>query len=92
MKRETIKNILNFLKEKEGNRLPEKWIKFLAKEKLIQELETHPDGTKYRYNGNLDLRDSNIIKLPSDLYVKGWFQLTDCKQITELPDTLYLAG
>ena len=92
MKRETIENILNFLKEKEGNRLPEKWIKFLAKEKLIQELETHPDGTKYIHHGYSDLRNTNIKKLPKDFYTDDNFILSGCKQLTQLPDKLHVVG
>ena len=85
MQRETIENILNFLKEKEGKEVPDKW-------KLIKELETHPDGTQYRYDGMLDLSNTNITKLPNDLYVRGSLRLTACKQITKLPDKLYVTG
>ena len=83
MQRETIENILNFLKEKEGKEVPDKW-------KLIKELETHPDGTQYRYDGMLDLRNTNISKLPNDLYIGGHLRLYGCEQITKLPDKLYV--
>ena len=92
MKTEIIKNILTFLKEKEGHELPKAWIDLIKKLKLIQELENHPDGTQYKHRGSLDLSDSTIRKLPNDLYVDGNFNLRACKQITELPDNLYVGG
>ena len=103
MKRETIKNIFNFLKEKEGKKLPKGWHKLLTKEEIIQELETeklrvipelenHPDDIQYRYEGSLDLSNTNITKLPNDLYVEGYLSLTNCKQLIKLPDDLYVGG
>ena len=86
MKRETIKNILDFLKEKEGKQLPKKWIKI----KLIHELENHPDGTQYRYDGMLDLSNTIITKLPDKLHVEGVLILENCIQLTKLPDKLYV--
>lgn len=103
MKRETIENILNFLKEKEGKEIPQDW-------NLIERLETHPDGAQYRYKGNLSLSYSYITKLPNDLYVDGSLYLIEtditklpnklhvdgtlslkgCNQLTELPDNLYV--
>ena len=83
MKRETIKNILNFLKEKENKEFPENF-------NLIHELETHPDGAQYRYEGDLYLNDFNITKLPNDLHVTGALNLYRCQQLTELPDNLYV--
>ena len=85
MKTETIEKILNFLKEKEGRGIPQNW-------NLIESLENHPDGTQYRYKGNLVLSDSNITKLPNDLYVEGYLSLTNCKQLIKLPDDLYVGG
>ena len=85
MKKETIEKILNFLKEKEGRGIPQNW-------NLIESLENHPDGTQYRYKGNLVLSDSNITKLPNDLYVEGYLSLTNCKQLIKLPDDLYVGG
>ena len=83
MKRETIENILNFLEENEGKEVPDKW-------KLIKELETHPDGTQYRYDGMLDLSNTNITKLPDKLHVEGVLILENCIQLTELPANLYV--
>ena len=72
MKAETIKNIFNFLNEKEGQAFPKNW-------NLIERLETHPDGTQYKYDGMLD-----------KLHVEGNLILTDTS-ISELPDELYVA-
>ena len=85
MKRETIEKILNFLNEKEGKEFPQTW-------NLIENLETHPDGVQYRYEGYLNLIESNITKLPNDLYVDGNLSLIDCKQLTELPGKLHVYG
>lgn len=86
MERKTIKNILNFLKEKEGKEVPNKW-------ELIHKLENHPDGTQYRHeSGGLYLKGSNITKLPNDLYATNYLDLTDCKQLTELPTKLHVEG
>lgn len=90
MERKTIQKILNFLKEKEGKKLPYMWVRGLAEEELIQDLENHPDGTQYRYDGSLDLSDTNIKKLPNDLYVDGILLLNNCNELTELPSNLHV--
>ena len=95
MNRETIKNILNFLEEKEGQKIPYGWFDSIKEFKLIeliQELETHPDYRQYRHNSYLDLSYSNITKLPNDLYVDGDLALDGCKQLIKLPDDLYVDG
>jgi hypothetical protein len=92
MNRQTIENILNFLNTNEDKELPNKWFDSIEKLKLIHELETHADGTQYRYNGNLDLNDSTIRKLPNDLYVDKALILENCKQLTKLPNNLYVGG
>jgi hypothetical protein len=92
MERKTIQNILNFLKEKEGKQLPYMWVRNLTQGELIQELETHPDGTQYRYNDSLDLNETNIKKLPNKLYVSSYLDLGNCKQLIKLPDNLYVGG
>ena len=91
MKTETIKNILTFLKEKEGHELPKAWIDLIKKLKLIQELENHPDGTQYKHRGSLDLSGTNITKLPNDLHVTDYLDLSKTK-ITKLPNDLYVDG
>jgi hypothetical protein len=88
MKRETIEKILNFLKEKEGHKLPEEWFDSVKKYKIIEKLENHPDGVQYKYDGNLNLSNTTVTKLPNDLYVNGKLDLSGCKQLTELPDNL----
>jgi hypothetical protein len=90
MKAETIEKILNFLQNNEGKGLPKKWFDSIEKIKLIKELENHPDGTQYRYEGNLFLSNSNITKLPNDLYVGGDLMLFNCKQLTKLSGNLYV--
>jgi len=90
MERNTIENILNFLKEKEDKEIPERWFDLIEKLKLIKELENYTDGVQYRYNGNLVLNNSNIKKLPNDLYVDGSLFLWDCAKLTKLPDNLYV--
>jgi hypothetical protein len=91
MKRETLKNILDFLKEKENKKLPKKWFESVKLYKLVQKLENHPDGTQYRHKGYLFLSHTNIKKLPNDLYVEGELRLDDTN-ITKLPDNLYVDG
>ena len=82
MKTETIEKILNFLNEKEGQAFPKNW-------NLIERLETHPDGTQYRYEGGLYLINANIKKLPDDLYVNGNLYLNN-STIKKLPNKLYV--
>ena len=92
MKIDTIEKILNFLNTKENKELPQKWFDSTEKLKLIKELETHPDGVQYKHHSNLNLIRSNITKLPNDLYVGGDLWLNNCKQLTELPDNLYVVN
>ena len=92
MERNTIDNILNFLEEKEGKEIPEAWLDSREQLKLIKELETHPDGTQYRHEDHLELNNSNIKKLPNDLYVEGVLNLRNCQDLTKLPDKLYVEG
>ena len=89
MKIETIENILNFLKEKEDKELPNKWFDFIKKLELAKEIENHPDGTQYRYEGTLNLINTNIKKLPNDLYVNGGLYLGGLP-IKELPNNLHV--
>ena len=91
MKTETIEKIFNFLEEKEGKEIPHNLAKSIEKLKLIEELENHPDGVQYRYDGHLFLSGSNIKKLPNDLYVDGSLYLKETN-ITELPNKLYVKG
>ena len=93
MKIETIEKILNFLNEKEGKEIPQTVLDFIAKEKFIQELENHPDGTQYRHKGNVYLADEKTLtKLPNDLHVDGDLVLKGCMKLIKLPDKLYVGG
>ena len=92
MKIETIENILNFLKEKEDKELPKKWFDSIEKLKLIYELENHPDGIQYRYEGDLNLNKTMISKLPNDLYVDGYLNLAYCQKLKKLPDNLHVVN
>ena len=69
MKIGTIEKIFDFLKANEGKELPREWVRLIKKTKLIKELENHPDGEQYRYEGDLNLNFSKITKLPNNLYV-----------------------
>jgi len=90
MKIETKEKIFKFLEEKEGKGLPESWFELIEKLKLIKELENHPDDIQYIHEGDLVLKNSNITKLPNDLYVDRTLSLTGCSELTELPDNLYV--
>ena len=94
MNSKTIENILKFLKKKEGRKLPEKWKNSEMKYTLSlrYQLENYPDGTQYVYDSYLDLADSNITKLPKDLYVRYGLDLENCMQLIELPTKLYVGG
>ena len=83
MKTETIEKILNFLKEKEGKKIPERW-------NIVEKFENHPDDIQYKYEGDLNINNKNITKLPNDLYVDGMLDLDGCEQLTKLPDNLYV--
>ena len=93
MNRETIEKILYFLKEKEGKKLPSKWLDSIETIKSIKELENHPDGTQYRHKGNVYLADKKTLtKLPNDLHVDGYLVLKGCTKLIKLPDKLYVGG
>jgi len=92
MERNTIEKILNFLKEKEGKGLPKKWFDSVKKFELIKELENHPDGTQYKHRGDLNLINTNIKKLPNDLYVTGDLVLYNSYQLKVLPIKLHVGG
>jgi hypothetical protein len=103
MEKETIKNIFDFLEEKEGHKTPFLWK--LANNIPLTEDELH-------INDDLDLSESDIIFLPEGLKVKGNLSLRYCTSlkslpkglkvesnldvsdtyITSLPDNLYVGG
>lgn len=90
MERETIEKILNFLEEKEGKEVPNKWFESIKLFNLIKKLENHPDGIQYKHKGDLLLVNTNITKLPNKLHVVGRLVLSNCKQLTKLPNDLYV--
>ena len=92
MEEKTIKNIFDFLEKEEKKRIPRRLDFLIKRLKLIDELENHPDDTQYRYRGILDLANSNIKKLPNNLYVDYYLILNNCKQLTELPKKLYVGS
>jgi hypothetical protein len=92
MKIETIENILNFLEKKEGKKITDRMLHYIEKLKFIKELENHPDGTQYRYEGDLYLINSIITKLPNDLYVTGNCYLENSYQLKVLPIKLHVGG
>ena len=92
MKIETIENVLKFLEAKEGKKITNIMLHYIEKLKLIKELENHPDGTQYRHEGDLRLINSNITKLPNDLYVTGDLVLYNSYQLKVLPIKLHVGG
>jgi hypothetical protein len=92
MKRRTIENILKFLEAKDNKEIPYRWFDSLQKHNLVTKLENHPDDIQYKHNGNLELINTPITKLPNDLYVEGGLELNDCVKLTKLPDNLYVEG
>jgi hypothetical protein len=92
MERDTIEDILKFIKEKEGRKLPDSWFYSIKKHRLIQELENHPDDTQYRYDFDLNLEGARIKKLPSNLFINGALNLSYCRGLTKWPDRLEVRG
>jgi len=86
MKKETIKNILNFL-EKEENK------KHKGRDNVIWKLKFDEPFTEEELNvkGNLDLSYSKITSLPDGLKVGGYLIL-NYSSIKSLPDSLKVGG
>ena len=87
MKKETIKNIFDFLKEKEGKKHKDqdtlRW-KLMFNEPLTEE--------DLNVKGDLQLANTKITSLPEGLYVRGDLYLTLCKNLTSLPKGLHVGG
>jgi hypothetical protein len=83
MNRKTLKKILDFIEEVDNKSID------YSNLRLLYNLENHPDGTQYE-SGSLDLSDTDITKLPNDLYIDGYLLLINCKELTELPNNLYV--
>jgi len=86
MKKETLKNIINFL-EKEENKIPMdkgdlRWM--IVFNEPISDEDLH-------IQGNLDLFGLKVESLPEGLYVGGDLDLENSK-ITSLPEGLYVGG
>jgi hypothetical protein len=92
MELNTLKNILDFLEENEDREIPYSWYQLIRKNKLIEELENHPEGEQYKTNYDISLSASKIKKLPNDLHVGGDLSLYNCEELKELPDKLYVGG
>ena len=95
MKAETIEKILNFLEDKEGMEIPQKWYEVKNQLNLVMTLKNHPDDTQYKHYGDLlfnvsSLVKSSITKLPKDLYVTRGFYLNNIQQPLELSDKLHV--
>jgi hypothetical protein len=86
MDKSTLKNILNFLDEKEGKKHKDKdslrW-KLIFNEPLTKE--------DLKVRGDLDLKNTNLTSLPEGLDVLGTLYLSN-SNITSLPKGLYVAG
>ena len=82
MEKETLKNILDFLEEKEDKR-SFLW-KILNNEPLTEE--------ELNFYGNLNLTTSKIESLPEGLKVDGNLSLYGSKNIQSLPEGLKVGG
>jgi hypothetical protein len=86
MKKETLKNILDFIK-KEDNKVLNHKDNFLFK--LKYDIPMTKD--ELTFNSNLSLVFSQITSLPEGLHVKGDLDLAST-QITSLPKEFYVEG
>jgi hypothetical protein len=83
MEKETLKNILNFIKENDNRNIPFTW-KLLNNEPFTEE--------DLDVKGNLDLNDTKIRTLPEGLKVGGNLNLTYCVKLKSLPEGLEVGG
>ena len=82
MKKETLKNIFNFIEENERHQTPFLW-------KWVNNIPlTEKD---LNIEGNLDLTDTDIKSLPDGLKVAGNLNLTET-DMESLPERLEVAG
>ena len=82
MKKETLKNIMHFLEEKEGKK------SFLWK--LINDEPFTEDELNIK--GGLDLSETVITSLPNGLKIGGYLKLLDCPNLISLPEDLKVGG
>ena len=103
MKKETLKNIFDFLKKEDNKNKPFKW-KLVNNEPLTDDeliiddslylagssIKSLPDNLEVK--GDLKLHDSSIISLPKGLVVSGDLWLRRCKNLISLPKGLKVYG
>jgi hypothetical protein len=103
MKKETLKNILNFLEEKETHKIPFLW-KWLNNEPIAdnelvikgdldlsnRKITSLPKGLEVKYN--LYLAHSDIETLPKGLKVGNTLYLNNCENLKHLPEDLDVKG
>ena len=83
MEKETLKKILDFLKQNENRDIPIAW-KLVNNEPLREkELYLHKD---------VHLSGSKITSLPEGLKVAGLLDLNNCTSLTSLPEGLEVSG
>jgi len=82
MKKETLKNIFDFLEDNEGKRSV-LWKLFNNEPLREEELYLHKD---------VHLSGSKITSLPKGLIVAGLLELSGCKSLTSLPEGLEVRG
>ena len=82
MKKETLKNIFDFLEDNEG------------KKSFLWKLLNNDPFTEDELNikGDLDLNYTGIRTLPKGLKVGGFLFLKDCSNLTSLPEGLEVEG
>jgi len=103
MKKETLKNILNFIEEKEAHKIPFLW-KLFNNEPLTEDdlnvkydlflvntsIKSLPKGLKV--GGDLNLAHSDIETLPKGLKVGNTLYLNNCENLKHLPEDLDVKG
>ena len=83
MEKETLKNILDFLKHNENRNIPFMW--------KLKNNEPFTDD-ELHIKGDLVLAESDIESLPEGLKVGGSLDLSSCIDLKSLPDNLKVGG
>jgi hypothetical protein len=103
MEKETLKNILNFIKENDNRNIPFTW-KLLNNEPFTEdelvikgdlnlnftEITSLPEGLKV--GRHLGLAYTNITSLPKNLDVGNSLYLNNCENLKHLPEDLDVKG
>lgn len=89
MEIEQLKRIFEFLEDKEGKKLPEKWVNLMRQRKIIEKLVNGISLTEDELiiKSSLDLSFSKIASLPKGLKVWGFLDLAGTK-VASLPEGL----